>query len=55
MIIIGQMYVKMGFQVILIDLRGHGLSEGSFTTFGFYEKYDLKNGLTMLYIHMELI
>jgi len=42
MIIIGQMYVKMGFQVILIDLRGHGLSEGSFTTFGFYEKYDLK-------------
>jgi len=42
MIIIGQMYVKMGFQVILIDLRGHGLSEGTFTTFGFYEKYDLK-------------
>lgn len=42
MIIIGQMYAKMGFQVILVDQRGHGKSEGDFTTFGFYEKYDLK-------------
>lgn len=42
MIIIGQMYAKMGFQVVLTDLRGHGESEGDFTTFGFYEKYDLK-------------
>ncbi len=42
MIIIGQMYSKMGFQVILTDLRGHGDSEGNFTTFGHYEKYDLK-------------
>ena len=42
MIIIGQMYAKMGFQVILTDLRGHGESEGDFTTFGFYEKFDLK-------------
>ncbi len=42
MIIIGQMYVKMGFQVLLIDLRSHGESEGTFTTFGYYEKYDLK-------------
>jgi len=42
MIIIGQMYAKLGFQVLLIDLRGHGKSEGDFTTFGHYEKYDLK-------------
>ncbi|HPJ24048.1 MAG TPA: alpha/beta hydrolase, partial [Bacillota bacterium] len=42
MIIIGQMYARMGFQVILTDLRGHGESQGTFTTFGHYEKYDLK-------------
>ena len=42
MIIIGKMYSEMGFQVILIDQRGHGQSEGNFTSFGFYEKYDLK-------------
>lgn len=42
MIIIGQMYSKLGFQVLLLDMRGHGKSEGSFTSFGQYEKYDLK-------------
>lgn len=42
MIIIGKMYAEMGFQVILTDLRGHGKSEGNFTSFGYYEKYDLK-------------
>ncbi|MBI9008615.1 MAG: alpha/beta hydrolase [Tenericutes bacterium] len=42
MIIIAKMYAEMGFQVILTDLRGHGQSEGTFTTFGYYEKYDLK-------------
>ncbi len=42
MIIIGKMYAKMGFQVLLTDLRGHGKSEGTFTSFGYYERYDLK-------------
>ncbi len=42
MIIIGKMYCEMGFQVIMIDQRGHGQSEGNFTSFGYYEKYDLK-------------
>lgn len=42
MIIIGKMYAQMGFQVLLTDLRGHGESQGSFTTFGHHEKYDLK-------------
>jgi esterase/lipase len=42
MIIIGKMYAEMGFQVMLTDLRGHGKSEGDFTSFGYYEKYDLK-------------
>lgn len=42
MIIIGKMYAEMGFQVMLTDLRGHGLSEGDLTTFGHHEKFDLK-------------
>lgn len=42
MIIIGKMYAELGFQVILVDMRGHGESEGNFTSFGYYEKYDLK-------------
>lgn len=47
MIIIGKMYAEMGFQVILTDLRGHGESEGDFTSFGFYEKYDLKKWINL--------
>ncbi len=42
MIIIAKMYSDLGFKVILPDLRGHGSSEGDFTSMGYYEKYDLK-------------
>ena len=42
MIVIGKMYNDMGFKVLLVDLRGHGSSEGDFSTFGHYEKQDLK-------------
>lgn len=42
MIIIAKMYSDLGFKVILPDLRGHGKSEGKFTSMGHYEKYDLK-------------
>ncbi len=42
MIIIAKMYSDMGFKVVLPDLRGHGKSEGKFTSMGHYEKYDLK-------------
>ncbi|MFA7076628.1 MAG: alpha/beta hydrolase [Candidatus Izemoplasmatales bacterium] len=42
MIIIAKLYSDLGFKVLLIDLRGHGLSEGNFTSMGYYEKYDLK-------------
>ena len=42
MIIIAKLYSDLGFKVLLIDLRGHGQSEGSFTSMGHYEKYDLK-------------
>jgi len=42
MIVIGKMYNDMGFKVLLVDMRGHGKSKGDFTSFGHYEKMDLK-------------
>ncbi len=42
MAVIAKEYSDLGFKILLIDLRGHGMSEGTFSTFGIYERYDIK-------------
>jgi fermentation-respiration switch protein FrsA (DUF1100 family) len=37
-----QLLAEAGFAALLLDLRAHGESEGTYCTFGFYEKNDLR-------------
>lgn len=37
-----EMFLDMGYNVLIYDHRNHGLSGKAFTSMGYYEKYDLK-------------
>lgn len=37
-----EIFLEMGYVVIIFDHRNHGMSGKAFTSMGFYEKYDLK-------------
>ena len=37
--------LKLGYNVLLPDLRGHGASQGTFVTYGFLEREDLANAV----------
>lgn len=41
-LIYAEIFLKMGFIVIIYDHRNHGLSGKAYTSMGYYEKYDLK-------------
>ncbi|MFA6074691.1 MAG: alpha/beta fold hydrolase [Negativicutes bacterium] len=43
-----QILNKHGFNLLLIELRNHGYSEGDKITFGYEEMYDIKAGLNYL-------
>ncbi len=40
---------KKGYNVLLFDNRYHGFSGGDFTSFGFFEKYDLKTCVDLMF------
>lgn len=44
-----EMFLKLGFTVVIYDHRNHGLSGKAFTSMGHYEKYDLKKVVDWCY------
>ncbi len=36
-----ELYTNKGFNILAIDQRAHGESEGTYTSYGYYEKYDI--------------
>ncbi|SDD24920.1 alpha/beta hydrolase [Williamwhitmania taraxaci] len=42
MIRYADLYLSLGYNVVLYDQRGHGVSGGEYSTFGYTEKFDLQ-------------
>lgn len=41
-LIYAEIYLRLGFKVLIYDHRNHGLSGKAYTSMGYYEKFDLK-------------
>jgi fermentation-respiration switch protein FrsA (DUF1100 family) len=44
----GKKFYELGYNVLFVDLRGHGRSEGDFITMGWYEILDIKNWINQI-------
>lgn len=44
-----ELFLKLGFSVLMYDHRNHGQSGKTFTSMGFYEKYDLRKVVDWCY------
>ncbi|MBP2001682.1 fermentation-respiration switch protein FrsA (DUF1100 family) [Paenibacillus shirakamiensis] len=47
----GGLFEDIGFNVLLVDQRRHGRSQGSYTTYGFHEKYDIESWVNWIISH----
>ena len=44
----GKLFYERGFNVLIYDQRHHGRSEGSYTTYGYYEAHDVSTAIDFL-------
>ncbi len=44
----GLKFYELGYNLLLVDLRGHGSSEGDFFTMGWYERIDIKGWINKI-------
>lgn len=42
-------FLKSGHQCLLLDVRAQGMSEGTYMTYGYFEKYDVKECVNFLH------
>ena len=50
----GQQMARMGYNVVMLDHRAHGRSEGKYTTFGAKEKFDARDVIDSLLASGEI-